>query len=47
MVEIPFGGLAQVKSIDEILYGYEDDLLKQLATMDPAMVSIDFKSIGW
>jgi hypothetical protein len=40
MVQIPFGGLAQERTVNETLYGYNDSLLVTLAQMDPQQVVV-------
>lgn len=36
-VEVGFGGFVQTRSVEELLFGYEDDFLKQLKEMDPML----------
>jgi hypothetical protein len=37
LIEIAFGGFTMRRSPQELLFGYEDDFLRQLRDLDPAM----------
>lgn len=36
-IEIGFGGLTQERTVNEMLFGYEDPFLKTLKEMDPML----------
>jgi hypothetical protein len=36
-IEVSFGGLTVQRSVRDILFGYDDDFIRQLKELDPAM----------
>jgi hypothetical protein len=36
-IEVGFGGISQERTVNELLFGYEDPFLKQLKEMDPML----------
>jgi hypothetical protein len=36
-IEVGFGGLTQERTVNELLFGYEDPFLKTLKEMDPML----------